>query len=373
MIHSIKSILSRNLTNARGWHTNRKIVVIESDDWGSIRIRNQKSFDNLLKAGIRVDKSRYDSLDSLEKKQDLEFLLEVLAKHKDQNGNPAKFTANMVLGNPDFDKIEANGFQHYYRRSFLETYQYYNQEDLKSSWFQAIDHNLLQPQFHSREHFNVELWMKDLQKGNQETLLAFQHHFFGLKTKTSSVYQTNYLAAYRAESEQELKVINTILTEGLKEFEQVFGYRSQSFIACNYVWPKEIEQTLFENGIKTIQSQRGQVMPQLSQNGKPKTEYHYTGQKNKFNQIYTVRNVLFEPFENDKLDWVDKALNEIKNAFIWRKPAIVSSHRINYVSQMSVKHRDESLRMLNQLLDRVLIIWPDVEFMSSDELCKIIK
>jgi hypothetical protein len=373
MINSLKSTLSRNLTNAIGWRTNRKIVVFESDDWGSIRMRDQKTFENLLNAGIRVDKSRYDSLDSLETRQDLEFLLETLDKHQNKNGDTPKFTTNMVMGNPNFEKIEADNFQQYHKRSFLDSYQYYNQEDLKPLWFQGIDHKLIQAQFHAREHFNVQLWMGDLRNGNHDTQLAFDHHFFGLKTKTSSPYQTNYLAAYRAESELELKVINTILTEGLKEFEQIFGFKSQSFIACNYVWPKEIEQTLLNDGVNAIQSQRGQVMPQLNRDGKPKIKHHYTGRKNKLNQVYTVRNVLFEPFENEKIDWVNQAMNDINNAFIWGKPAIVSTHRINYVSQMSIKHRDKNLKMLNQLLKKILIRWPEVEFMSSDELYKIIK
>lgn len=86
-----------------------------------------------------------------------------------------------------------------------------------------------------------------------------------------------------------------------------------------------------------------------------------------------MRNVLFEPFENEKIDWVNQAMNDINNAFIWGKPAIVSTHRINYVSQMSIKPRDKNLKMLNQLLKKILIRWPEVEFMSSDELYKIIK
>jgi hypothetical protein len=365
--------LKKNIINIPGWKTNRKIIVFESDDWGSIRMRNQKTFENLLNAGISVDKSRYDSLDSLETRQDLEFLLETLDKHQNKNGDTPKFTTNMVMGNPNFEKIKTDNFQHYHKRSFLDSYQYYNQEDLKPLWFQGIDQKLIQVQFHAREHFNVQLWMGDLRKGNHDTQLAFEHHFFGLKTKTSSPYQANYLAAYRAESELELKAVNTILEEGLKEFEQIFGFKSQSFIACNYVWPKEIEKTLFSKGINLIQSQRGQVMPQPNRDGKPKIKYHYTGQKNKLNQVYTVRNVLFEPFENENLDWVNQAMNDINNSFLWGKPAIISTHRINYVSQMSIKHRDKNLKMLNQLLQQILIRWPEVEFMTSDELYKIIK
>ena len=63
----------RNIINTFGYKTNRKIVVFESDDWGSFRMPSKFDYSNLLKKGIDVDKSfLYDTLDSLEKKEDLE-------------------------------------------------------------------------------------------------------------------------------------------------------------------------------------------------------------------------------------------------------------------------------------------------------------
>ena len=63
----------RNIINTFGYKTNLKIVVFESDDWGSIRMPSKLAYSNLLKKEIDVDKSYlYDTLDSLEKKGDLE-------------------------------------------------------------------------------------------------------------------------------------------------------------------------------------------------------------------------------------------------------------------------------------------------------------
>jgi hypothetical protein len=73
MFKELKTSMTRNITNARGWRINRKIVVFESDDWGSIRMRDKKTFENLLNAGIRVDKSRYDNLYSLETRPRISF------------------------------------------------------------------------------------------------------------------------------------------------------------------------------------------------------------------------------------------------------------------------------------------------------------
>lgn len=42
-MQKLKSRLSRNLVNALGCRTNRKIVVFESDDWENIRMRDQKN------------------------------------------------------------------------------------------------------------------------------------------------------------------------------------------------------------------------------------------------------------------------------------------------------------------------------------------
>ena len=59
--------------------------------------------------------------------------------------------------------------------------------------------------------------------------------------------------------------------------------------------------------------------------------------------------------------------------FFWGKPAIVSTHRVNYVSGMSLKHRDRSLRLLNELIRGILVRWPDAEFISADELIEVME
>lgn len=89
--------------------------------------------------------------------------------------------------------------------------------------------------------------------------------------------------------------------------------------------------------------------------------------------MYTVRNVCFEPFANKTSDWVDIALNQIRDSFFWGKPAIISTHRINYVSNMSIDHRDNSLLRLQELIKNILPKWPSVEYRSTDELINYIK
>ena len=41
--------LRKGISNIMGWCTNRKIIVIESDDWGSIRMSSKQAYNSLLK------------------------------------------------------------------------------------------------------------------------------------------------------------------------------------------------------------------------------------------------------------------------------------------------------------------------------------
>ena len=98
--------LISSFTDIPGWRTKRHIVVIESDDWGSIRMPSIESYNRLLAAGIRVDKCHYCTNDTVASTDDLELLFEVLTSVKDKNGKAAVITANSLVANPDFDRIK---------------------------------------------------------------------------------------------------------------------------------------------------------------------------------------------------------------------------------------------------------------------------
>ena len=99
---------------------------------------------------------------------------------------------------------------------------------------------------------------------------------------------------------------------------------------------------------------------------------HYLGQRSKNGQRYLVRNCFFEPSENQYKSWVESCLREIDISFRWRKPAIISIHRVNFIGFINPKNRDLNLPQFEQLLYEILKKWPDVEFMTSDQLGDLI-
>jgi hypothetical protein len=369
MFNSLISTLSRNFTNARGWRTNRKIIVFESDDWGSMRMPSNEAINNLEKQGILLKHSKYATLDTLENKSDILDLCEVLMSNPSSSHQIPVFTTNMVLGNPDYSKIKANGFDEFHWMNLWSSYNYFHGENLKKEWQDAIRDRVFFPQYHATTHLNHKLWMRDLKSNRDKTVKAFKERFYGLIDGTSSVHQKNYLMEFYAENSDELIALKKHTKEGLKHFEKLFGYRSTTFVACNYVMPQELESTLYESGVRMIQTQRGHLQPlPLNKNKKYKIVRHFTGQKSKTGIVYSVRNIKFEPFDQPHIDWVSKTLNEIGNAFKYQKPAVISTHRINYVGGLNLEHKERNLKSLDELLKRINHKWPDVEYLNSAEL-----
>lgn len=370
---TIKQSIYRNLANIPGFRTDRKIVVIESDDWGSIRMPSKHVYSTLLNNSYRVDELEYTKFDSLASETDLEKLFDVLNSTRDQYGNPAIITANTIVANPDFEKIRNNDFTEYYYEPFTETLKRYPEHSNSFSlWQKGIKEQVFKPQFHGREHLNVTRWMKDLRNNKKNIRFAFEMEMYDLSV-SKQVSEDTYVESLFFENEKELDFQNESIISGLNLFENLFGFRSKTFIAPCYIWSNKLNKTLFDNGIEAFQGNWVQFEPAPQKNKRFIKHFHYLGQRNELGQVYLTRNVPFEPFKAIEYDWVADALNRIEIAFRWNKPAIVNTHRANYIGFVFPENRDKNLILLKKLLDGIVRKWPDVEFMSSDMLIDFIK
>lgn len=370
---SFKQTITHNLLNIPGWHTRRRILVIESDDWGSIRMPSKKVYEELLSHGLHADRDPYCRYDNLATVDDLTALYEVLQSVKDKNGRNAVLTANAVVANPVFEKIKATGYTEYYYEPFTETLKRYStHEGVYEMWKQGIDAGIFHPQFHGREHLNVKKWLKVLQSGEEATKLAFENGTFGLTSEVSPTIKTNYMGAFDSCVPEDLEFYNQSITEGLDLFDQLIGYRSESFIATTYTWSAEIEPYLKKCGVRYLQGMVHQRVPLDEGDSFTFKKNNFTGRKSKAGLTYVTRNCYFEPSQVNN-DSVADCMNRIMIAFRWGKPAIISSHRINYIGNIVEKNRTNNLKALAELLKMVVNKFPDVEFMSSDELGQIIE
>jgi hypothetical protein len=360
--------IKQHTVNALSWKTKRKIVVIQSDDWGSIRMPDRSTYELLLSKNINV-KDNYNKYDCIESKIDLLNLFDVLQSFNDCNGNHPVFTANCLMANPDFKKIKEANFGTYFYESIQQ--KIIDETYIVDLWKKGNSLHIFHPQFHGREHLNTTLWLKALQENHPDTKVAFDNKCWGITTATPSAKRRHYLAAYDFDDDVELDLHKAIIEEGLNLFHDIFGFSSASFIAPNYVWNSALHDTLKSNGVKFIQTQRNQLEP--IHHKKYKTIFHYTGQRASNELIFINRNCLFEPSADENVDWVKSCMKDIEQSFLWHTPAVISSHRVNFIGSIFKENRINNTELLSKLLKQIISKWPDVEFMTTVELGDIIK
>jgi hypothetical protein len=358
--------------NSLGWKTNRKIVVIESDDWGSIRMPNKSAYNDLIKLGFPLNDQPYLKFDSIEIEDDFQSLFEVLKSIKDFKGNNPIITANTIVTNPDFDKIKESNYQEYRFEIFTDTLKRFSGEKVIDYYFEGIKQKLFFPQLHGREHLNINRWMKSLQDENGISRKIFQNGIFDLSISQTSITENSFVDTLTPSDISELDIIGNNLIEGSNIFESVFGFKSKSFIAPCYIWRPETELYLQKAGVNLIQSGAYQLIPEIGKVNSFNKKFHYTGQKNKIGQIYSVRNCIFEPSLTPLSDNNDHCLSQINKAFSNRKPAIISMHRVNFMGGIYENNRTKNLNQFKSLLNSIKSKWPNVEFMHTAEIGNLI-
>jgi len=374
MIGNLKDFIIGNAKNAIGLKTDRKIIAFSVDDYGNVRLDSRQARDNMQAAGLKVY-SRFDMLDTLETKQDLEQLFEVLFSVTDKNGRHAIFTPFSLPCNIDFEKVALGNYSEYHYENLPETYkklatfQPQAYDGAWELWKQGIANGLLKPQFHGREHVNLSVFKDKLKKKDHDLLTALKNRSYS--SISDDEYPTMFsTAAFDFWNASENDAFVEVIVDGLNQFEKVYGYRSNYFTPPVFNIHHSLFKTLKENGIEYIDL--GLVRKEHQGFGKFKTEFNYTGKKNTEGLTIMVRNVVFEPTEDRGIDWVAFAIKQIETAFRWNKPAIISSHRVNFCGHIDPENRKKGLAELKRLLHEIVKKWPDAEFLSGDEVGKIL-
>lgn len=369
------SIMKKYYINKLGFHTSRKILVIESDDWGSIRMPSRAVYDKLLKQGDPVNNDAFLRNDSLESPEDLNQLFATLSKYRDSNGKNPCITANYAVANPRF--ISINPKKNIYEYEvFTNTYNKYGYDSVSMLKLihEGIERHLFKPQLHAREHLNVSRWMNSLKKNNPDVILAFENNMIGTGNSFTTSNRFGYMDSLNYDSKDELHKVCDYISEATDIFESIFGYRSKTFVASCFVWTSRIEKCLSEKGIRLIQTQFRQNICPFNGTTIMLGPYHYTGQKNKWGQYYTLRNCEYEPsYDNQYERRAHICISRIEEAFENKKPAIINSHRMNYIGSINYSNLYQGLKGLDIILKTITEKYPQIEFLSTDELLDVME
>ena len=363
----MKEDIKLYIKNLPGWSTRRKIVVFISDDWGDHRIRNEEDYRNLIRIGIPVDKSIHTRYGNLADKSDLHSLYEVLSGVKDKNGRHAVITPFVILANPDFDKIRSDGFERYHYELFTDTIRKYeNGYQTIKAWEEGIEAGIFVPELHGREHFNVTQWLHFLSKGDDRLLQAFDLHYAFLKTPGMKV---NPVYAFYFDNQTDFEFLKESLSDGVRLFREIFKRNPLVFNPPNGMFHEAFYSQLAESGIKAVNAKHFRMQPDGK--GKIVRRYFRFGQVSYEGITHFISNCAFEP-AGESYSGIGKALKQVEIAFRCRKPALINTHRVNFIGSRDIRVRDKSLSEFSLLLSNIQRKWPDIEFMSAGEFVTLL-
>ena len=366
----IKRTIADNLKNLRGWRTPRKLVAFAVDDYANVRVDSRDALERLSGAGLDLS-SPFDHLDTVETRQDLDALFEVLDSVRDSQSRPAIFTAYAMSANPDFGRILENGEKYYYE-TVSETFSRLSSEQAAAYdgawalWQEGMAKGLIKPQFHGREHLNIDLFEHKLTEKSPDMMANLNNKSLAGITGDRAMPDVGFTHAFGLNERSQLDRHREILRDGLRLFEKVWGFRSSTFTPPAQKLHPSLFKFAEEGGVVSIDKPLRCV--RAMGDGTQRREINRSGCQRGQDHVTVVRNVVFEPGKNMGFEPLERAMQQINAAFRWRKPAIISSHRVNYCGHIDESNRKRGLDALGVLLQRITERWPEVEFISVDQL-----
>ena len=359
---SIRRNLVMNLKNIPGWRTPRKLVVFISDDWGDLRIESEENYEQLLAGGIPVENSVHTKYEALANAEDLEMLFSVLSSFKDSKGKPAVFTPFTIMANPDFEKIRDSGYQNYTAIPFVKRLKT-TEEGKKTwrAWQDGIQRGVFNPEYHGRDHLNVPVWMKALRKGDEKLHFCYNNHYAYYRTEDMSI---NPVYAFYFETEKDFLFLERSLMQGVDLFQDAFGRKPVVFSPPNGMFNRRFYPSLVEKKIKAISAAHRRIEPDGK--GGTVTGKCSFGEESPEGLLHYISNCAFEPVK-EEYTGPEITLKQIAAAFRWGKPALINTHRVNYIGSRNPDVRAKGLEELNKLLAEIRRVWPDSEFISAGE------
>lgn len=320
-------------------------VVFESDDWGACEaVRNAEDAAALQPLwDVVLERSR-PILTTLESPGDLERLYQVLEAFPGADGLPAVFTAFTCTGNPDFEKTRATGRYHDIGID-VGVPPGWRRGDLLRAWRDGIARGVYAPEFHGNLHHTSPVTLMALLRGSGPEARLARESF------EREVYcQGRHVPEFEGMTVRDQLAWNRA---GVERFERAFGSPPACAITSDALPETETIWALL--GIRAIclkncrvNTGRVVVYPTKPWNNQDPS-VPIGAHDPVLDVVYMVRNVFFECAANPAQS-ADAVFDVIRARWLEGEPAMISTHRANYVS-LDPQRIESGFRELRRLLE----------------------
>lgn len=315
-------------------------VMVWSDDWNMCAWAPDRATWEATRH-LPFMQTRW-SAGTLETAAEMRAFFDVLRRHTGGDGLPVVFEGYYVVGNPDYDAIEANGFDHYVdvgidagvspgweRGPFLDVAR------------DGVAEGIWSPQYHHRtHHFSGAAWVRRLKAGDPVACDMFSRR----------MYVSEAVKDRTRENDQPGPEPFAWIQEGVDRFRRAFGY-----IPASIRSGEQDDEPVAATGIRTYVN-------------RPDVDGHaVTGQRSAVADLFLIGRALdFEPFMTDDDGVVSGSLASVIAQMRAGRPVALSTHRRNYVSFAGDVARN--LALLDAMLDAIRREAPGTVYLTSDEV-----
>jgi len=309
------------------------VVIIESDDWGP---------------GPDQQVIRLQEINAM------------LSRYQDNTGRCPVMTVGIVLSVPDRAAIQRDGFERYRRLTLANPHCHALLTVLQDGAQQRV----LALQLHGMEHLWPPAFMRLAQQGNEVRRWLRQVGDTETETLPPAV-QSRWIDGSTLPSlPLEPSAIQAAVQEEIAAFTELFSQSPTVAVPPTFIWTPEVERAWAAGGIRFVVTP-GRRYTGRNPQGQPANvdRQMLNGEIGDGGVRYLVRDIYFEPTFGHQ---AERALMEIRKRYRLGRPALLETHRFNFLGEKSVHQR--SLHELERLLSSLLRELPDVRFMSAEEL-----
>jgi hypothetical protein len=342
-----------------GYHFDRPIVLLQSDDWGRVGLRDQAGLEQLRGAGIELGERPYDFY-SLETADDVSAVADVFGRHRDSVGRNPCLLMNFIVANVDFGKASTDTKGIPLRQLADGLPDGWSRPGLLDSYRNGINAGVISAALHGTTHF-CRASVERALTGNSERSSLIRNLW---RVGTPYIHWRmpwigyEYWDPEQSEDERFLppEAQRDLIGQAVGGFAKLFGALPRSACAPGYRANDDTHRGWSQHGIRVAQSGPGRLMP-------PFVGPH--------DLLHLTRTVEFEPAIDPNFS-VDRSLLQAKRCFELGIPAIVSIHSINFHSAVR-DFRSGSLRFLNEFFNALESQHDDLLYLHDEDLSKLVR
>ena len=338
-----------------GFSFGRPLVLLQSDDWGRVGVRDHQGWEELHANGVNLGESPYDFY-SLETADDVLALRDVLARHRDSTGRSACVVMNFLLANLDFPRMAECGSKEILLKLLTEGLPgRWQRPGLLEAYRTGIADGIFYPALHGLTHFCCQAVARELGDGGTRGDLLRTLW----KAETPYIYWRMPWIGYEYYDPQKSQFLSgekqaQLIREATACFREFLGVAPVSACAPGYRANRDTHHAWAACGVKVAQNGSGTpALPHMDSCG----------------MLNLYRTIDFEPAHRPLP--VDHYLQLAANAFAAGAPLIISSHSINFHSSLK-DFRCSTLKALDQLLTALEANYPDLLYVHDGDLYEMV-